>query len=129
MTNPVETAESDTSVIEVAKTLAENEIGSIVVTEDAEPVGIFTESDLVRLVAHERDVSVEVADCMSNPLVVIPESEDVRKAAKKMRRNGIKKLPVVDSSGDDDDGELTGIVTTTDISDYCPSHRLRMREK
>jgi len=55
--NPtVETITPETPMVAVAKSLYAEDIGSVVVVRDGSPVGIVTESDMVRLLAHQRDV-------------------------------------------------------------------------
>jgi CBS domain-containing protein/acyl dehydratase len=128
MSPTVETISPDLDAGAVAEVLHGKDIGSAVVVEDSEvrsasgnrtqsgdPVGIVTESDVVGLVAEGHDPSrVTAADCMSAPVVTIDADESIEAAVDHFREHTIKKLPVVD------DGDLVGIVTTTDISYYLP---------
>lgn len=121
MTSPVETIEPGESARSVATILAENEFGSLVVCEGGAPVGIVTYSDVTKLVSEGRDPdSTAVESFMSTPIVTIHEDESIDEAAKALRANSIKRLPVVDG-----DGDVVGIVTTTDLSNYIP-HLVRL---
>lgn len=115
MSSTVETITPDTTAVEVAERLHSEGIGSMVVMRDGEPVGIVTESDMVRLLADKQDADeLTASDCMSAPVITIDTTDSVQAAVELFRDNNIKKLPVMD------DGELVGIVTTTDLSYYIP---------
>ena len=94
--------------------LEEHDVGSLVV-ENGEPVGIVTEKDVVGVLAAGEDPSaVTVSDFMSEPLVTVEPEAGLEEASSLLRKNDIQHLPVVD------DGELVGIVTSTDLSYYLP---------
>ncbi|MDY6764686.1 MAG: CBS domain-containing protein [Halobacteria archaeon] len=119
MNTDVETIGKNRTAVEASKKLYENNIGSLLVVEGGDVVGIITESDVVRLIAERKDVSdIEVSEFMSSPVISVSSSVKVEQAAKKMKENEIKKLAVVD------DGELMGIITTTDMSNYLPRYHL-----
>jgi CBS domain-containing protein/acyl dehydratase len=116
MKSPAETIHIDASARAAATTLSEREIGSLVITDDGEPVGIVTQVDLTRLVAAGGDAETTPIDSiMSAPVVTMHADSSVTEAARRLREHGIKRLPIVD-----DDGLLVGIVTTTDLSHYIP---------
>lgn len=119
MSQPVATVEADAAVRSGAGHLFENRIGSLLVEREGEVVGIVTETDVVGLVASDGDNSTPVADIASMSLVTVERDARVEAAAELMERHAIKKLPVTD------DGEIVGIVTTTDVSNYFPSYHPR----
>ncbi len=112
MTSPVRTVDRDLSVVAAASILWEERIGSLVVTGDrGAPAGIVTESDVVRGVGVGHDPEVmTVAELMTAPVITVDAAETVRDASARMREHDIEKLPVVE------DGELVGVVTTTDLA-------------
>jgi acyl dehydratase/CBS domain-containing protein len=115
MSSPVETVAPGATGAEAAKALREARVGSLVVCEDDEPVGIVTESDVVELLAENVDAdSVTVRDVMTGELVTVESDTELEDAAAVLADHGIRRLPVLD------DGELVGIVTTTDLSYYLP---------
>ena len=119
MRTPVETVAPDAPVIEAAQRLRDEDIGSLVVEDNGDCVGIITESDIVAVTAAEGDTrALTVGDVMAETLVTVAPGAEVETAVERLRTNNIKKLPVVE------DGSLVGIVTTTDLSDYIP-HLLR----
>ncbi|AQL42635.1 acyl dehydratase [Halorientalis sp. IM1011] len=130
MNSTVETIDPDLDATAVAQLLHGEDIGSAVVVEAGDPVGIVTESDVVALVAGGHDTgTVTAADCMSTPVVTVDADEPIEAAVDLFREHTIKKLPVTDDSEarsasgsrtQSGDGELVGIVTTTDLSYYLP---------
>ncbi|MEF8853317.1 MAG: CBS domain-containing protein [Haloarculaceae archaeon] len=117
MRTAVETVSPDATALEAAERLHERAVGSVLVVDEA-VVGIVTESDVVSLVATGGDPdSTAVEAVMSTPVHTVGEDETVVAAARTLREHGIEKLPVVT------DGELAGIVTTTDLAHFLPHVR------
>jgi CBS domain-containing protein len=115
MTPDVLTTAPDATAREVATTLHGSHVGSLVVVDDGEPVGIVTESDLVRLASDGRDLdAVRVSAFISEGLVAVGPDEGIERAAELLGEHDFRRLPVVGDSG------LVGIVTTTDLSNYLP---------
>lgn len=122
MSTTVRTVTTDATARRVSERLSGHRIGSLVVVAadgPADPVGLVTESDIVRLVAAGKDPdTVLVESFMSSPVVTVEPTASVHTAAELMRENGIRRLPVVDQG-------LVGIVTAADLTHYIP--RLRDR--
>jgi len=99
------------TVRKAAELMNEHEIGCLVVVSKGKPVGIVTETDMVKSVILESADPEEtnVAEIMSGPLVVGDPQMDVDEATRIMRSRRIKKLPIVKK------GRLVGLITTTDI--------------
>lgn len=114
----VVTSTPDTPAEMVAKQLKENGVGSVVVTEDEQPVGLVTDRDLVtRVVANLGAASgLTAGDVMTPEVVTIQADEGILALTDLMRRKAIRRVPVVSN------GELTGIVTLDDV------HRLLVGE-
>ncbi len=69
MSKDVITADEETPVEEVAKIMGEKSIGSIIVTSNGEPMGIFTERDLLtKFLAEDQSLKIEVGKACSSPL-------------------------------------------------------------
>ncbi|MDJ0574579.1 MAG: PAS domain S-box protein, partial [Xenococcaceae cyanobacterium MO_234.B1] len=83
------------------------------VVEEAQLQGIFTERDLVRLIATEKDLAeIAVGEVMSRELITLRAtgSEDAFTALNLLRQHRIRHLPVVDK-GD----RLSGLITTKNL--------------
>lgn len=115
MTEDVETATPTDTARASATRMAAANVGSLVICEGDKPVGIVTESDLVRLLAREADVdAITLGEFMTADLVVIDPEATVERAADLLQEGDIRRLPVAEH------GALVGIVTATDLSYYLP---------
>jgi CBS domain-containing protein len=108
----VVTSPSDETVRELAETMRDENVGSVVVIEDGEPVGIVTDRDItVRGVAKENDPDNTTAgDVMTGDLVVVNAHDEITELIETLDAAGVRRMPVVD--GD----EIAGIVTLDDIA-------------
>ncbi|MCW3991100.1 MAG: CBS domain-containing protein [Candidatus Bathyarchaeota archaeon] len=106
------TASPDASVVDVAKLMRDESIGSVIIVEDNKPTGIVTERDLVRrVIALGRDASsLKASDICSKPVLTVSEYESIDDAVDFMKEYNIRRLVVVNG-----EGEVSGIVTTDDI--------------
>lgn len=110
-TEKVETADKNDSVAKVVKLMGIQRIGSVVVTSEGKPMGIFTERDLLTtMVAKGKPLSTPVGEMASTPLMVTDVGVNVCEAANIMIHNRIKRLPLVDEND-----ELRGIITARDL--------------
>jgi len=110
MTRNLVTADEKTPVINIAKTMGERRIGSVIITREETPFGIFTERDLLtNFLAIGKALFTDVGPECSQPLTVIPAGTSVHRAAATMALKHIRRLPVV---GDE---TLVGIITARDL--------------
>jgi CBS domain-containing protein len=117
MSDAVETVTADTTATAAANQLRQKEVGSLVVLADGAIRGIVAESDFVALVGEGVDPATPVSAFMSTPVVTVDPETPLATAATTMREEGVKKLPVVA------DGDLVGVVTTTDLAHFLPRYR------
>ncbi|MEF8830562.1 MAG: CBS domain-containing protein [Halobacteriales archaeon] len=112
ITTGVESAGPSATAEHLAKTMADSNVGSVVVTEDGVPVGMVTDRDLAeRVLAMGRDpAEVTAADLMSGDVQVLAAGADVLDATAIMHRETVRRLPVVD-----EESRLVGIVTLDDL--------------
>lgn len=109
MTKNVVMVDYSTKVREVCKIMGEKKIGSVVVTKEGKPFGIFTERDLLSKVLLSGSLEEEVGKYSSSPLIVVSPDYDVREAAKIMADMKIRRLLVMEN------GEIRGIFTSSDL--------------
>ena len=104
------------SVLEAASIMKKRKIGNVIVVEKKQPVGILTESDIIRkVVAEGKDIKkVKVKDAMSTPLIIIDPYVTLEEAMKTMGKCNVRRLPVCEKD------ELIGIITQKDISRMSP---------
>ncbi|MEM2226333.1 MAG: L-alanine exporter AlaE [Candidatus Bathyarchaeia archaeon] len=111
MKSPPRTIEGSSSVLEAVRIMTDLGIGSLIVTRQGRPIGIFTRRDLMRRVI-ERRLDIErtmVEEVASSPLISIGPETDLASAVELMKSKGISRLAVMR------DGTLLGILTMTDI--------------
>jgi CBS domain-containing protein len=109
---PVRTIEKEDTVKKAAKIMAENRIGSLVVISGKKIIGIMTERDLlIKITAQGKSSDrVSIGEIMTSRVLTIWPDASLDDAVYLMIEHKIKKLPVVDETG-----ELVGIVTATDV--------------
>jgi len=115
MTPDVKTVSPDTLVEDAAQVMLTEGIGSIVVVDDANRLeGILTTTDFVRIVAErEPKDRTPVSAYMSTDIVTASPQDPIRAVADAMIEHGVHHLPAVT-----DDGEVVGMITTTDLTGY-----------
>lgn len=103
--------DADASVLEAVKRMVEENIGSLLVTQGEDVVGIVTERDYLRRVAAEGRLEEEtsVREIMSAPLIVVTPQTSIDECMAVMTNKRLRHLPVVDAS------ELVGIVSIGDV--------------
>ena len=128
MTSPVITVQSEVSVMDAIEVMVQEEIGSVVVLDDGEPVGILTRRDVMNRVlkANLPLSQTRVKEVMSKPLVTLRPREPITTAVRMMQQLELSRLVVMEK------GQLRGILTETDIrlrfSRGYTSHRLLMKK-
>ena len=108
------------TTLDVAKIMKKNSVGSVIVVEDTagkHAKGIITERDIVyKVLAKDLDSKDTIVEqIMSKPLRVVKADTTIEEAAKAMKENRIKRLPVVSENN-----ELIGIVSEGDIMKIFP---------
>jgi CBS domain-containing protein len=111
MREDVVTATPGTAVTEVAERARAENVGSVVVVDGDEPVGIVTDRDIaLRVVADGADpTSTTASDVMTADPTTVDIEAGVMELSREMCGAGVRRMPVVDG------GELVGIVTLDDL--------------
>lgn len=110
MTRDVVTAAPDDTVEQAVRSMIEHDIGSVVVQDDGQPVGLFTERDVTRRILDEPGLlQRRLGDVMTSPVVSAEPSQQIVDAFELMNAKNVRRLPVVDG------GKLVGIVTERDL--------------
>jgi len=113
------TVTPDASVADAARLMKKYDVGSVLVVNEGRAVGIVTERDIVtRFAASEADrrpSEVKVSEIMTRDLIKIGPGSDVIEAARLMAERNVRRLVVVDRSGDP-----VGMLTARDILRVAP---------
>ena len=111
MTKGVLTIDEEKTVFEAAELMTMKEVGDVVVMQGEIPRGIVTERDFVRRVVAKRiPLDTKIIDVMTKPLITISPDASLKEAARKMVKNGIRRLPVVRSH------KVVGIIVVSDFA-------------
>jgi len=110
----VATMPSTASVGDAVAFLAEHGIGAIPVVDDGAVVGIFSERDVIRLIARggTEALAQPLSAAMTASPVTVRRDDAVIAALSLMTRRRIRHLPVVE------DGALVGFVSIGDLVKY-----------
>jgi len=116
----VVTVEADTKLRDIVHILASRRIGAVVVLDRFKPTGIFSERDLVNVLAAHGAAGLDlvVAGLMSHPIITGHPEDRIEHALDVMTRERIRHLPVMHED------KLVGLVSIGDLV----KHRLTEKE-
>ena len=110
MSSPVTTIDSDSTLDVAAQLMVQHDIGSVIVVEAKNPIGIVTERDITKQVIKGKDVLKKpIKQVMSKPLVTAIPSMSIQDALELMLKNKVRRLPILEGK------DMRGIVTTRDL--------------
>ncbi len=104
-------ASPDETVLEAIRRMAEHNVGAMLVLEDDQLVGFFSERDYMRKVVLQglRSHSTPVRTIMSSPVITISPDATVQQGLSIMTEKSVRHLPVTDASG------VIGVVSVRDL--------------
>ncbi len=131
MTRGLIKVKPESTAADCAKIMLKKSVGGVLVQETGLLIGIVTEKDLVEKVV-ARNINpkkVKVRDIMTKRLITISPDEDIYEALIKMRKEEVRRLPVIYRS------KPVGILTEKDILKIEPSlfdvivEKMKLREE
>ncbi|MDQ2719180.1 MAG: CBS domain-containing protein [Bacteroidota bacterium] len=101
----------DTSVLDALKVMAENNIGSLVVMENENFMGIITERDYSRkvILKGKNSHDTKVSEIMTSNFPELKPSDTVEHCMELLTKNNIRYLPVFSEH------HLKGIISMSDV--------------
>jgi len=103
-------ADSTTTVFQIANLMAKGGIGAIIVKKDNIPAGIITDRDFaIKITTQKLPLDTIIDKVASYPLATIDLNESILVAANLMSSKKLRKLAVVENE------KLIGIITSTDL--------------
>jgi CBS domain-containing protein len=104
--------EGDDRLADAAERMQNEQVGSVVVTVGGRFVGILTERDLTRAIAHGADPRVvTAADYMTAAPAAVHLDADIHEVASTMFEFECRHLPVLS----EDDSQVIGMVSIRDL--------------
>ena len=108
----------ETNLKECAKTLVKKRVGSLIVKDKDALVGIITDKDIIWVIVKKsvKDLDKVLAkDIAKRKVITIKPSADVLEALQKMKKEKVRRLPVLEN------GKVIGMLTLKDILKIDPS--------
>jgi CBS domain-containing protein len=113
MLRNVVTTDPKTSIKAAIKTLDKKHIGSLIITDsDQKCTGIFTERDVLRVVAQGVNLDTPIGEAMTSNVTTIGEEASLEEARRLIVTHAVRHLPVVNSQG-----ELVGLLSVRKLLD------------
>ncbi len=108
--------ECNSSIQQIADTMAKKRVSAVVLVDSGRPVGILTERDLARQVCGKDLVASKTpaTALMSAPVVAVGMDSTMQEAAELMVKNSVRHLAI-----EDEKHRLVGMVTATDFALYA----------
>jgi CBS domain-containing protein len=112
MTQNPRAVRPDDTVVDAARMMRDENVGSLPVVDSDRLIGMVTDRDVsVRVVAEGRDPSeVSVQEIASRNPVTAEATSDLNEALQLMARHQVRRLPVTD------EGRLVGIIAQADVA-------------
>lgn len=105
------TCSPESSAEQAIRLMAKHRIGSIIVCDNNQPVGIVTRADVINLVQQDRDISTTaLQQFMSSPVTTVDYDVPVDEASALLVEQKLRHLVVVDEYG-----LLFGILSENDV--------------
>jgi len=119
MTRTAPQVDRTENVRDVARMLVEGGVKLAPVFEANELWGVVTEDAILEAVLENLDV-LTVEQIATREVVTLHEDDSVGRSINRLRENGISRIPVVN-----DNGRLTGMLTTHDIAEFVVQRKDR----
>jgi CBS domain-containing protein len=97
--NPCPLLPPSATVAEAAAAMRRESHGSALVCSGGKVVGIFTERDLMRVIASGKGIEMPLSQVMTVKPKTVTMAETLFEVARSMDEGGYRRLPVIDASG------------------------------
>ena len=115
MTRELVTVSPDSNLMECAKKMVKNRIGSLVIIENEKLVGFISQRDILwALTKHSDLTKIKAIEISPKKIAVIGPNCTIKEAIEKMNRLKFEKLPVVSQN------KIVGFITARDILNVHP---------
>ena len=107
------------SLYETTRTMTKNRVGSLILKEGDNLIGIVTEKDIVWAITKKRckDLeNVKVKDIATKKIITIKPEANLTQALERMNKQRTRRLPVMSNK------KIIGYITLRDILKFVPSY-------
>jgi CBS domain-containing protein len=110
MTQEIVSVNEDATVHAAARMMGQKRVGSVIVTSNGKPLGIFTERDLLStFIARSKPLDIPMGEACSGLMTTAPAGISIHEAAKIMAEKHIRRLPIMKKK------QIAGIITARDL--------------
>lgn len=107
-----------TNLLDCARKMVKQRVGSLIITKDTKLIGIITQKDILWAITKKPRLDLrelKAVDVATRKVAVIKPSATIAEAFIKMKEYGFRRLPVLSR------GELVGVLTLKDILAIDPT--------
>ena len=126
MNRDIKSLDINTKLMDAILVMREHHIGAVIIKEQGQPVGIFTERDLLMKVDIsdvQKLMALAVKDVMTENLIKVDHQEDYTNVIALMRDRRIRHTPVYEN------GHIVGIVSLRDLVVHFEEHLKGLLER
>jgi CBS domain-containing protein len=110
MTREIVTVDEEETVRAAAGVMGQQRVGSVIVTSNEKPLGIFTERDLLsKFIARSQSLNIPLGEACSGLMTSSPAGISIHEAARIMAAKHIRRLPIMKKN------QIIGIITARDL--------------
>jgi CBS domain-containing protein len=107
----VVTAERDTPIRTIVAQMAERDVGTVLVVEEDQPIGVITDRQVALALEETPDLTERTAEeLLSDELLTGRIDMNLFEVIQQLNEANVRRLPIVD-----DDNTLVGIVSLDDV--------------
>ena len=120
MTSGADFVPSDATVLDAAKKIASDNVGSLPICDNGKLKGMITDRDIVvKVLAKGGDPgTTKVIDLVQGEVVTIGADDSVETALQTMSKHQVRRLPVIDGT------DLVGMVSQADVARNLPDDKV-----
>jgi len=125
MTRELLTVSPDSNLMECAKKMVKNKVGSLVIVEHDKLVGLVSQKDILWALTKKSNIDltkIKAIEISPKKIAVISPKNTIKETIEKMNRLKFERLPVVDKN------KLVGFITARDILNIHPEVYPEMEE-
>lgn len=111
MTSQIQWVTPTDPIQKAAQIMKSVNCGSVPVCEGKKPIGIITDRDIAIKAVAANKMNATTKECMTNQVITCTSDTDAHEAANLMATHQIRRLPVVDNTGN-----LVGICSIGDLA-------------